>query len=85
MQLGADGVNRASINTGAAVDAGVSVDNPLGTLLADGVDRAGIFASGTVGAVVGNLVSQVVHLLYCNFDCKLDRIVYFWIHSIRDR
>ena len=66
--LGADGADRARINTGAAVDAGVSVDNPLATLLADSVDRTGIFASCTVGAIVGNLVSQVIHLLCCKFN-----------------
>ena len=63
--LGADGVYRACVNTCAAVNAGISVDYPLLTLLADRVDRTGIVTCAAVNALVGNLVSQEIHPLFC--------------------
>jgi hypothetical protein len=62
--LSADGVNRARVNTGAAVDAGIGVDCPLATLFADGVNRAGVVTSAAVDAFFRNFMSQDFHLLF---------------------
>jgi LytS/YehU family sensor histidine kinase len=53
-----DSMHGTGSHASAAVDAGVGVDDALGTLLADGVDRAGILACPTVGAIVGNRMSH---------------------------
>lgn len=50
----------ARIHTCATIDAGISVNYTLGTLLANGVYRAGIFTCRAVGAVFGNSMSHNV-------------------------
>lgn len=49
-------VDRAGVNAGAAINAGVWVNNTLVPLLADGVNRARIFTCCAVGAIVCNSV-----------------------------
>lgn len=49
-----DGVYGTGIHAGATVDAGISVNNTLGPLLADSVYWAGIFTCCAIGAVFGN-------------------------------
>jgi len=67
VKLGADGVYRACVYTCAAVDAGICVDSPLVALLADSIYRAGIITCTAVDALVGNFVSQKIHLLFVFF------------------
>jgi len=54
--LGVDSVDRTGVYAGAAVNAGICVNNALAALLADGVDRAGILTSSAVGAIFRNRV-----------------------------
>ena len=56
--LGVNCVYWAGIHACATVDAGVSVNNALATLFADGVHWAGVFTSCAVGAIVGNGMSH---------------------------
>lgn len=53
-----DSIHGTGIHASAAVDAGISVNYTLATLLADGVDRTGILTCCTVGAIVGNGVGH---------------------------
>ena len=55
---GMDSIHGTGIHASAAVDAGISVNYTLATLLADGVDRTGILTCCTVGAIVGNGVGH---------------------------
>jgi hypothetical protein len=55
---GADGINRTCVYTCAAINAGVSIDYTLVTLLADGAYWTGVVTCTAVDALVGNLVSQ---------------------------
>jgi len=61
-----NGVYRAGIHACAAVDAGIRIDSPFLTHFTDGVNRAGIVACAAIDALVGNFVSQCIHLLCIN-------------------
>ncbi len=58
-----NGVYRAGIHTGAAVDAGVWVDLAFVSYFADGIYRAGFITRATVNAFVGDGMGQGIHLL----------------------
>jgi len=56
--LGVNGVDRACVNTCAAVDAGIGINDTFSALFADGVDRTGVLTGSTVGAIISNCMSH---------------------------
>jgi hypothetical protein len=56
-------VHRAGINTSAAVDTGIGIDNPFVACFTDCVHRAGFIACAAIDALFGNGMSQDSHLL----------------------
>ena len=62
-----DCIYGAGIHTGAAVNAGIRINLALVTSFADGIHRAGFVACTTVNALVGNGMSQSIHLLCLDF------------------
>jgi hypothetical protein len=59
-----DCIYGAGIHTGAAVDTGIRIDLAFVANLADGIHRAGFVACPAVNALVGNGMSQSIHLLF---------------------
>jgi len=60
--LTTDGIHRACIHAGAAVDTVVSVDSSFSVCFSDCAYRARIVTCSTVDAFVGNCMCQFVHL-----------------------
>jgi hypothetical protein len=73
--LGVNCVDWTGIHACATIDAGISVDYALVTLLANGVNRARVLTSCAVGAIVGNGVSHGTTSLK-NVSVPLERQIY---------
>ncbi|MBP1752335.1 MAG: hypothetical protein H6Q57_1171 [Geobacteraceae bacterium] len=63
MVLALDCAYRTCINTCATVDAVVSIDRPFVTCFGDCAYRTGIITCSAVNALLGNGISQFIHLL----------------------
>lgn len=62
-ELSADSAYGTGIHACTAVNAGVGRNGSFPAVLTDGVYRAGIVACTAVDTLIGNLVSQGIHLL----------------------
>ncbi len=69
-----NGVYRAGIHTGAAVDAGVWVNFAFVSHFADGIHWARLFTCSAVDAFVGDGMGQGIHLLF--FDLIISCLIF---------
>jgi hypothetical protein len=73
-----DGVHGTAVNASATIGALIRVDNTDITLLGDSHERTGVVASTTVDAIVSDMISHWIHLLYSGIGSMA-----FFCHRIR--